>query len=120
MCDDCGVEESVSNEIVFTSCEQTHCKSSVDDNSLCGEEDNDTSSNDNDSSGDGNTKDEVVKFKAGDHITLSCNAAGIPYDHHAIVLSTRSDGEGTLCVADFTAGDAGKSVLSCEFKYLSS
>ena len=60
MCDECGIEESVSNEKVCTSCEQTHCKSSVDDNSLCGEEDNDNSS-------DGNTKDEVVKFKAGDH-----------------------------------------------------
>ena len=121
MCDDCGVVESVSNEKMSTSYEQkVHCnKSSVVDNSLCGEEDNDTSSNNNDSS-DGNTEDEVVKFKAGDHITLRCNAAGIPYDHHAIVLSTRSDGEGTLCVADFTAGDAGKSVLSCEFKYLSS
>ena len=126
MCDECGLEESASNEKVCTSCEQTHCKSSVDDNSLCGDEDNDTndtSSNKNDSS-DGNTKDDVVKFKAGDHITLQCNAAGIPYNHHAIVLSTRSDGEGTLCVADFTAGDAGKSafafVLSCEFKYLSS
>ena len=43
-------------------------------------------------------------------ITLPCNAAGIPYDHHAIVLSTRSDGEGTLCVADFTAGDAGNAI----------
>ena len=29
-------------------------------------------------------------FEAGDHITLSCNAAGIPYDHHAIVLSVGS------------------------------
>ena len=60
MCDDCGVEELVLGKKVCTSCEQTHCKSSVDDNSLCGEEDNDNSS-------DGNTKDEVVKFKAGDH-----------------------------------------------------
>ena len=69
-CDDCGVEESVSNEKVCTSCEQkVHCKSSVDDNSLCGEEDNYTSSNNTDSS-DGNTKDEIVKFKAGDNFTM--------------------------------------------------
>jgi len=117
MCDDCGIEESVSNNKVCISCEQkvSYCKSSVDDNSLCDEDNdtNDTSSNNNDSS---SSTDEVAKFKAGDHITLQCNAAGvIPYDHHAIVLSTRSDGEGTLCVADFTAGDAGKSayVLFC-------
>ena len=115
MCDNCGVEEPISNEEMSTSCEhKIDCKNSDENNSLCGDEDNDSSSHGN----------EVVKFKAGDHITLQCNAAGIPYDHHAIVLSTRSDGEGTLCVADFTAGDAGKSVfafvLSCEFKYLSS
>ena len=115
-CDEYAVEESVSNEEVCTSCEQkvSYCKSS-DDNSL---------SNNTDSSSSSTDDNEVIKFKAGDHITLQCNAAGIPYDHHAIVLSTRSDGEGTLCVADFTAGDAGKSafafVLSCEFKYLSS
>ena len=48
--------------------------------------------------------DEVVAFEAGDHITLPCNAVlGIPYDHHAIVLSaSRSrEKEWTLCVADF-------------------
>ena len=49
-------------------------------------------------------EDEVVAFEAGDHITLPCNAVlGIPYDHHAIVLSaSKSTGnEWTLCVADF-------------------
>ena len=50
------------------------------------------------------TDEEAVTFEAGDHITLPCNAVlGIPYDHHAIVLSaSKSTGnEWTLCVADF-------------------
>mmetsp|Transcript_40406 Transcript_40406/g.84535 ORF Transcript_40406/g.84535 Transcript_40406/m.84535 type:complete len:260 (-) Transcript_40406:858-1637(-) len=46
-------------------------------------------------------------FEAGDHITLSCNAAGVPYQHHAIVLSAAQHdechGEWKLCISDFTA-----------------
>ena len=53
-------------------------------------------------------------FKPGDHVTLSCNAAGIPYQHHAIVLSVgqESNGESTLCVSDFTADGADGIVAS--------
>ena len=73
-------------------------------------------------------EDNNTSFKAGDHITLCCNAAGIPYDHHAIVLSVGScvlgqqQGEQppsectsknkitTLCVADFTADGAANAI----------
>lgn len=53
-------------------------------------------------------------FEAGDHVTLSCNAAGIPYEHHAIVLSVgqESNGEWNLCVSDFTADGADAHVAS--------
>lgn len=53
--------------------------------------------------------DDGDRFEAGDHVTLSCNAAGgiFPYDHHAIVVSVGRElsGEQTLCVSDFTAPD---------------
>ena len=58
------------------------------------------------------TDEEAVTFEAGDHITLPCNAVlGIPYDHHAIVLSaSKSTGnEWTLCVADFDNYTGGSS-----------
>ena len=54
-------------------------------------------------------------FEAGDHVTLACNAAGIPYEHHAIVLSVgqeESTGEKHLCVSDFTADGADARIAS--------
>ena len=113
MFDDCSIEKLASNKKVCTSCEHNiiDCKNS-DDNSLCSDNNASISDDNNDSSSNNTKNNEVIQFEAGDHITLQCNAAGIPYDHHAIVLSisTRSDGEGTLCVADFTAGDTGNAI----------
>lgn len=108
MCDDCGIEKLASNKKVCTSCEHKNS----DDNTLCSDNNASISDDNNDSSSNNTKNNEVIQFEAGDHITLQCNAAGIPYDHHAIVLSisTRSDGEGTLCVADFTAGDTGNAI----------
>ena len=57
-------------------------------------------------------------FEAGDHITLACNAAGIPYNHHAIVISVSAEneaadeGERSLCVADFSTDGIGSVCVS--------
>ena len=72
-------------------------------------------------------EDSSTIFCPGDHVYLPCNAAGIPYEHHAIVLSVmphlllsatdddddeEKDDDCILCVADFTADGANASIAS--------